>query len=78
MPDGLTYEAPRLTPLTFTAVSKHLTAEISSAAEFAEPYSPQELMAEFGSPLFVVSESAVRGLYRHFRDTFSEPGIDTR
>jgi len=78
MPDGLSYEAPRLTPLTFTAVSKHLTAEVSSAGEFAEPYSPEELMAEFGSPLFVVSESALRGLYRNFHAAFSESGIATR
>lgn len=78
MPERLPYEAPRLTPLTFTAVSKHLTAEIASSAEFAEPFSPQELMAEFGSPLFVVSESALRGLYRNFQATFSEPGIETR
>jgi diaminopimelate decarboxylase len=78
MPEGLSYEAPRLTPLTFTAVSKHLTVEISSGTEFAEPYSPEELMAEFGSPLFVVSETALRGLYRNFHATFSEPGIETR
>lgn len=78
MPDGTPYEAPRLTPLTFTAVSKHLTAEISSSAEFEEPYSPEELMAKFGSPLFVVSENALRSLYRNFLATFSEPGVETR
>jgi diaminopimelate decarboxylase len=71
------YEPPLLTPLTFTAVSKHLTADVAAAAEFDESYDPAALLREFGSPLFVISENTLRGLFRNFRDTFSEPGIDT-
>jgi len=72
------YEPPRLTPLTFTAVSKHLTADVGSVGEFDDAYDAAALVKEFGSPLFVISESALRGLYRNFRDIFTEPGIDTR
>lgn len=72
------YEAPQITPLTFTAVSKHLTADISLDTGFEESHEIADLLARFGSPLFVVSESALRGLYRNFRDTFTEPGIETR
>ncbi len=72
------YEAPQITPLTFTAVSKHLNADISANTGFEESYEIPELLARFGSPLFVVSEVALRGLYRNFRDTFTEPGIETR
>jgi diaminopimelate decarboxylase len=72
------YEPPRLTPLTFTAVSKHLTADIGASGEFDDVYDAAALLQEFGSPLFVISENALRGLYRNFRDTFSEPGIVTR
>jgi hypothetical protein len=72
------YEPPRLTPLTFTAVSKHLTADVGSASAFDDVYDAAALLQEFGSPLFVISESALRGIYRNFRDTFTEPGINTR
>ena len=72
------YEAPQITPLTFTAVSKHLNADISADTGFDESYEIPELLARFGSPLFVVSEAALRGLYRNFRDTFTETGIETR
>lgn len=72
------YEAPLITPLTFTAVSKHLTADVSANAGFEETYEISDLLARFGSPLFVVSETALRGLYRNFRDTFTEPGIKTQ
>jgi diaminopimelate decarboxylase len=72
------YEAPRLTPLTFTAVSKHLTGDIGTSADFDDAYDAKALLEEFGSPLFVISESVLRRLFRGFRDTFSEPGIDTR
>ena len=72
------YEAPRITPLTFTAVSKHLTADISADTGFEEGYEIADLLARFGSPLFVVSEASLRGLYRNFRGTFTEAGIETR
>ena len=35
------YEPPRLTPLTFTAVSKHLTAEVGSAGAVQDGCSVQ-------------------------------------
>lgn len=72
------YQPPRITPLTFTAVSKHLTADISADTGFEESPRIADLLARFGSPLFVVSEAALRGLYRNFRNTFTEPGIETR
>jgi diaminopimelate decarboxylase len=78
MVDLLAYEPPRLDPLTFTAVSKHLTGDVLPGSAFDEHYDVSQLMAAYGSPLFVVSESMLRQLYRGFRNSFSSDGIDTK
>ncbi len=78
MPELIAYEPPSLSPLTFTAISKHLVADVLPGTAFDEPYDAAQLMARFGSPLFVVSEVALRGQYRAFLDTFEADGIDTR
>jgi diaminopimelate decarboxylase len=72
------YEPPYIEPLTFTAVSKHLAADILPGSEFDEPHDVGDLIARFGSPLFVVSEKKLRALYRGFHGCFSESGINTR
>ncbi|MCH8213782.1 MAG: diaminopimelate decarboxylase [Proteobacteria bacterium] len=72
------YQAPLIEPLTFTAVSKHLAADILPGGEFDEDYDVADLLDRFGSPLFIVSESTLRSLYRGFRACFTEASIDTR
>ncbi len=74
------YQPPRLDPLTYTAVSKHLIADVSFGDQSAlqQNCDVRELLGQFGSPLFVVSEEALRQLYKGFHSAFSMPGIDTR
>lgn len=78
MAELLAYEPPRLDPLTFTAVGKHLTGDILTGSKFDEQYDVSQLMAAYGSPLFIVSESMLRQLYRGFRNSFSSDAIDTK
>lgn len=78
MADRKPYQAPLIEPLTFTAVSKHLAADILPGTEFDEGYDTADLLDRFGSPLFIVSESTLRSLYRGFRACFTEADIDTR
>ncbi len=72
------YEPPHLVPLTYSAISKHLTFDVSSEGAFEETIESAALLREFGSPLFVVSERQLRRQYRAFLETFSEAGIQTR
>ncbi|MCZ6604396.1 MAG: hypothetical protein O7A03_04555, partial [Alphaproteobacteria bacterium] len=78
MPDLIAYQPPRIDPLTFTAVSKHLVADVLPGTAFDEQYDATDLMGRFGSPLFVVSEAVLREQFRAFKNTFSADGIDTR
>ena len=78
MPEMQTWEAPRIEPLTFTSVGKHLAADVLPGKGFADIPDIGGLLAEYGSPLFVVSESALRGLIRSFQATFQADGIDTQ
>lgn len=73
------YETPRLEQLaTQQGMQKHRVHEIKSEdSDFDEMGDVNELLAEFGSPLYIVSEKSVRTLYRSFRDAFTAPGIDT-
>ncbi len=77
-PDRLPYEPPLLEPITFTTVSKHLAADVSAGVRLEESYGAEALLRAYGSPLFVVSERALRNLYADFRETFTEAGIETR
>ncbi len=77
MGDLRAYAPPQIVPLTYTAVSKHLAADILPGSEFDEPYDVSALVREYGSPLFIISEKKLRTLYHGFRQCFSETGIDT-
>ncbi|MFQ5763367.1 MAG: hypothetical protein ACE5GT_00420 [Rhodospirillales bacterium] len=77
MAEPRSYAPPRITPLTYTAVSKHLAADILPSSEFDEPYDVAALLREYGSPLFIISEKKLRSLYRGFRQCFTEAGIKT-
>ena len=72
------YEVPTMTPLTFDTVDKNLILDMAADGALEYDFDPAELMAEFGSPLFVVSEERLRGQFRSFLDTFSEAAFDTR
>ena len=71
------YAPPQILPLTYTAVSKHLAADIVPISEFEESFDLSELLEKYGSPLFMVSEKKLRALYRNFVKCFTEAGIDT-
>lgn len=71
------YVPPQIIPLTYTAVSKHLAADILPGSEFDEPFDVAELLREYGSPLYIVSEKKLRSLFHGFRQCFTESGIDT-
>jgi diaminopimelate decarboxylase len=74
----LAYSPPRLDRIAPVRVRKHRLADIAVAGEALEDgIDAAALIAQFGSPLFVVSEAALRNQYRSFRDTFTTPGIDT-
>lgn len=72
------YEVPSIDPLTFSAVNKHLILDIASDDPLEEGFDAAALMAEYGSPLFVVSEDRLRQQFRAFTDTFTESGLTTR
>ncbi|MDH3232787.1 MAG: diaminopimelate decarboxylase [Alphaproteobacteria bacterium] len=72
------YEPPTLEPITYTAVTKHLTADISVPGSANDKYDIEALLETYGSPLFVVSEPVLRDLYRRFAKSFSDPEIDTQ
>ena len=72
------YEPMTLTPHAFGAVSKHSGLAINTRAsqvpttivERIEEYGTAPLLREFGSPLFVVSRTALREEFHAFRDAF--------
>jgi diaminopimelate decarboxylase len=79
MLDLKTYAPPRITPLPFIAYTKHFTRAIGVAAgESDDAFDADALVAEYGSPLFVVSERRLRADFRRFLDAFSDPNVDTR
>lgn len=77
MAKRLPYEPPRIEQLQAATVGKHRLFDLQPGEGFEEPHDPQTLMQQFGSPLFVLSEGALRARLRGFRDTFSAPGIQT-
>lgn len=72
------YQPPSLEPLTVSAVTKHLASEVLPDADFMGSVEVKDLLQEYGSPLFVISEETLRTLYRDFYAHFCAPGIDTR
>ena len=72
------YSPPRLESHEVTVIGKHQTFDITASNEFEEPHDLKALIAEFGSPLFILSEQTLRGQFRSFRDAFTAPGMDTR
>lgn len=78
MADRRVYTAPQLVPLTYFSVTKHVVPDVGTDDRFAGDLDAAALLAKFGSPLFVVSESHLRDLFRNFLDAFSDAGLDTR
>ena len=74
------YAPPALTPLPFMAFNKHQTHSLMppAHAQAQDDYDAAALLGEYGSPLYVVSESRLRRDYRDFLAAFSEPFVDTR
>ena len=72
------YLPPRLSQLPFIAFTKHLTSEVSPAADEQAEYDAARLIAQHGTPLFVILEQRLRADFRKFRSTFTDPRFDTR
>ena len=77
MPETRAYEAPQVTRLTVGRMDKHRTFDVLPAETLDSRWDIPGLLEKYGSPLFLVSEQALRDLYRSFRDTFTAAGIDT-
>jgi len=73
----LQYEAPRLEKLPFLTYGKHVQRDVLASASAEKIPMAEKLVAEFGSPLFVISESRLRDDFKRFREAFSRPGLDT-
>lgn len=75
-----TYAPPALTPLPFMAFNKHQTRSLMPTTQAPEEqdYDAAALLEEYGSPLYVVSESRLRRDYDDFLAAFSESFLDTR
>lgn len=72
------YVPPRLEVLSSLIMQKHRTVDIAAAQSGGDDLGDVgALLAEFGSPLYIVSEKALRSLFRSFRDTFTAPAVDT-
>lgn len=71
------YTPPALSPLPFFAVNKQGLPELSVQND-VEDYNVTELLAKFGSPLYLVSEDRLRKDFREFKEAFTSPGIETR
>jgi diaminopimelate decarboxylase len=72
------YSPPKLESHEVTVIGKHQTFDITASDEFEEPHDLKALLAEYGSPLFILSEQTLRGQFRSFRDAFTAPGMETR
>ncbi|HYB09606.1 MAG TPA: diaminopimelate decarboxylase, partial [Alphaproteobacteria bacterium] len=51
---------------------------ITAAGPDVEGMSSKELIKEYGSPLYVVSEGRLRADFRKFQESFSRPGLRTQ
>ena len=62
------YVPPRIELLSSLGMQKHRTVDISAADSGVDEIGDvAALLAEFGSPLYIVSEKSLRTLYRTFR-----------
>lgn len=71
------YQPPLLQPLSITTVGKHDVLAVSAVSSIDEPHDSRALLAQYGSPLFVVFERRLRAQYRSMRDTFTASGVET-
>lgn len=78
MAEKVHYQPPRLEPVAATAIGKHSVYDIAPASTVGAAYDVSEMLQEFGSPLFIVSEESLRETFRAFVDSFSANGIETR
>ena len=72
------YESPVLAPLPFLAINKHAQREISVCTKINGGVSVENLLNEYGSPLYIISEDRLRSDFHDFKNAFSFPGIETR
>lgn len=71
------YVPPKITHLPFIAYTKHLTRTFTAPVQAEEECDAAELVRQYGTPLFVISERRLREDFRRFAATFSDPRIET-
>ncbi len=71
------YQAPMLDPIEVTTVGKHQVHQVTSTLTIDDKYNIAELLKEFGSPLYVISEPQLRALFQSFSQQFAASGMDT-
>ncbi|MEG3619528.1 hypothetical protein V5T82_13765 [Magnetovibrio sp. PR-2] len=72
------YQRPEIKRLTPRHMGKHRVTDVALSSKWPdENIDYKALMAEFGSPLFLLSEQKLRQQYQSFMETFTAPGIDT-
>ncbi len=72
------YQPPNIERLQNNVMGKHQVFDLSPTQLFDEPYDLEALIAEYGSPLFLASETTLRAQFRNFRALFSANGIQTK
>lgn len=72
------YEPPRIEALQERLAGKHQIFDMQPSIVFSEHYDIDQLISEYGSPLFVLSEVALRQAFQDFKTLFSASGIETR
>lgn len=73
----LPYEAPTFERLPFLAYGKYAPRDVLKSADADQIPFAKQLVAKYGSPLYVVSEARLRSDFNRFRDVFTLPGLVT-
>ena len=71
------YEAPNIEVIQISTIGKHSILNMNTSSVFEEVEDIENLLKEYGSPLFLLSEKILREKYREFKKAFTEEGIET-
>ncbi len=71
------YEAPNIEVIQISTIGKHSILNMNTSSVFEEVEDVENLLKEYGSPLFLLSEKILREKYREFKKAFTEEGIET-
>jgi diaminopimelate decarboxylase len=78
MTDRKLYKPPLLRQLSVGPMGKHDVVKVKSVSGDIVIPDLDELLQDYGSPLFIVYEELLRSLYNDFLEYFSSSNLDTR